>query len=487
MAGVKVLIANRGEIALRVHRTLSEIGLQSVGIYTEPDKDWPFVYELDEVYPIDSYLNVDAVIEVALQSGARYVHPGYGFLSENPEFARKAKEAGLIFVGPDPEAMEMVGDKAKAKEVARRVGVPTVPGSEPSDDPDFIVEQIERIGLPVLLKAVAGGGGKGMRVIREGVNLKEVVQSAMRESLGAFGDPRLMVERFVFPARHIEVQVIADRHGNVLILGERECSLQRRHQKILEETPSVALNGDLRSRLFDYARRIVEGVGYTNAGTVEFLYDEERKEFYFLEVNARLQVEHPVTEMVTGLDLVRLQMDVAMGKELPLKQKDVVFRGHSVEVRLYAEDPERDFLPSSGKLEALEFPIMPGLRIDTGVMEGTEVSHLYDPMIAKVIVHAPDRKQARTRLLNALKRILLFGPKTNLHFLIYLLESEEYTSGRTYTHTVGDLLKRYLSEDFQLPEDIVEFVKNLKVGRRATVPEVMEDSLFTRVRPGIYP
>ncbi len=487
MPGVKVLVANRGEIAVRIHRTLSEMGFRSVGIYTEADEGWPFTYELDEVYPVGSYLNIDEVLDVALRSGARYVHPGYGFLAENPDFARRVEEAGLTFIGPSPEAMEMVGDKAKAKEVARRVGVPTVPGSAPSDDPDLLLREVERIGLPVLLKAVAGGGGKGMRVVRERENLREVILSARREALGAFGDPRLMVERYVFPARHIEVQVIADHHGNVLVLGERECSLQRRHQKILEETPSVALDEDLRRRLYDYARRIVEGVGYTNAGTVEFLYDEERREFYFLEVNARLQVEHPITEMVTGLDLVRLQMEVAMGRPLPIKQEDVAVRGHAIEVRLYAEDPERDFLPSSGRIEALEFPHMPGLRVDTGVIEGTEVSHLYDPMVAKVISYAPDREQARRRLIDALKRTLIFGPKTNLHFLIYLLESEEYASGRTYTHTVGGILRRYLNEDFQLPEDIREFVRTLRTVRRAEVSDIGEGDLYRRVRPAIYP
>ncbi len=487
MPSVKVLVANRGEIAVRVHRTLSELGLRSVGVYTEADEGWPFTYELDEVYPVSSYLNVDELLMVALKSGAEYVHPGYGFLAENPEFARRVREAGLTFIGPSPEAMEMVGDKAKAKEVARRVGVPTVPGSEPSDDPDFLLGEIERIGLPVLLKAVAGGGGKGMRVVREGGNLREVIQSAQREALGAFGDPRLMVERYVFPARHIEVQVIADHHGNVLVLGERECSLQRRHQKILEETPSVALDGELRERLYDYARRIVEGVGYTNAGTVEFLYDEKHREFYFLEVNARLQVEHPVTEMVTGLDLVRLQMEVAMGRPLPVGQEEVVMRGHAIEVRLYAEDPERDFLPSSGRLEALEFPHMPGLRVDTGVIEGTEVSHLYDPMVAKVISHASDREQARRKLIEALKRTLIFGPKTNLHFLIYLLESEEYASGKTYTHTVGEVLRRYLKEDFRLPEDVRDFVLSLRTVRKVKAADSEEGDLYRRVRAGVYP
>jgi len=483
---VKVLIANRGEIAIRLHRTLSEMGFKTVGIYTEADADWPFVHEVDEAHPVSSYLNVEEIIDVARRSGAGAVHPGYGFLAENPTFARAVKEAGMIFVGPTPEAMERVGDKAKAKEIARSVGVPTVPGSEPSDDPDAILEAVKRMGLPVLLKAVGGGGGKGMKLLRDERNLREAIVSAQREALGAFGDGRLIAERYVFPARHIEVQIIADDTGKVLVLGERECSLQRRHQKILEETPSLALDDKLRERLYGYARRIAEGVGYTNAGTVEFLYDEERGEFYFLEVNARLQVEHPITEMTTGLDLVRLQMDVALGGALAVGQEDIRRVGHSIEVRLYAEDPERDFLPSAGKLEQLEFPMMPGLRIDTGVIEGTVVSHLYDPMIAKVITYAPDREQARRKMVEALKRILLFGPKSNLHFLIYLLESEEYVSGRTYTHTVGEILRRYLEEDFRLPEDIEEFVRRLR-SRRERSPKDEETILYERIRPAIYP
>ncbi|NPB03800.1 MAG: ATP-grasp domain-containing protein [Thermotogae bacterium] len=483
---MKVLIANRGEVALRLHRTLSELGFKTVGIFTKEDENWPFTYELDEVYPVNSYLNIKQILEVAQKSRANVIHPGYGFLSENPNFARAVREAGLIFVGPTAEAMEMVGDKARAKEVAQKVGVPTVPGSPPSDDPHFLAKEIERIGLPVLLKAVAGGGGKGMRVLRRKETLLEDILSAQREALGAFGDGRLMAERYVFPARHVEVQVIGWK-GNVLILGERECSLQRRHQKILEETPSPALNDSLREKLYDYARRVALAVGYTNAGTVEFLYDEGRKEFYFLEVNARLQVEHPVTEMVSGLDLVRLQMEVALEGKPSISQRDVILRGHSIEVRLYAEDPDRDFLPSVGKLEALEFPVMPGVRIDSGVMEGTEISHLYDPMIAKVIVHAPDREQARRRLISALKGILLFGPKTNLHFLIYVLESQEYVSGNTYTHTVRDLLKLYHEETFELPSDVEEFVRSWKyISKGDQRGEALNDPILN-VKPILYP
>ncbi len=483
---MKVLIANRGEIALRVHRTLSEMGFKTVGVYTEADADWPFVHELDEVYPVESYLNVEEILSVALKSGAKAVHPGYGFLAENPDFARAVLNSGLIFVGPTPQAMESVGDKARAKEVAEKLGVPTVPGSAPTDDVETLIREMERIGFPVLLKAVAGGGGKGMKLVGGDENLRETVLSAQREALSAFGDARLMAERYVFPARHIEVQIVADGKGKTLVLGERECSLQRRHQKIVEETPSVALDDQLRERLYDYARRIVEGVGYTNAGTVEFLYDEERGEFYFLEVNARLQVEHPITEMTTGLDLVKLQMDVALKGELDLEQSDVVKRGHSIEVRLYAEDPEKGFLPSLGKIEALEFPLMPGLRVDTGVVEGTEISHLYDPMIAKVITHAPTRELARRKAINALKNTLLFGPKTNLHFLIYLLKSDEFREGRTYTHTVDDLLKRYREEEFVLPEDIKEFVLKLRP-TPTTHPQTITPHLYKRVKNTLLP
>jgi len=338
----KVLIANRGEIALRVARTLNEMGIKTVGIFTKDDESLPFVYTVDEAYQIQSYLNIDEIVEVGIKAGCDAVHPGYGFLSENPKFAESVISVGMIFIGPSPLSMDLVGDKAKAKEIAQRVGVPVVPGIPPSEDPREIYEGILKIGFPVLLKAVGGGGGKGMKLAYGEENLMEVILSAQREAIEAFGDGRLIAEKFVFPARHVEVQIIGDKFGNVYALGERECSLQRRHQKIIEESPSIGIDEEIRRRLFDYAIRIGKGVNYENAGTCEFLVSESG-EIYFLEVNARLQVEHPVTEMVTGLDLVRLQVEVAEGKRLELDE--IRRKGHSIEVRLYAEDPENGFLP----------------------------------------------------------------------------------------------------------------------------------------------
>ncbi len=478
----KVLIANRGEIAIRVARTLKEIGIKTVGIFTENDENWPHVYLVDEAYPVQSYLNVEEIVEIGLRTVCDAVHPGYGFLSENPKFAEAVISAGMVFIGPSPLSMDLVGDKAKAKEIAQRLGVPVVPGIPPSDDPKEIFEGILSIGFPILLKAVGGGGGKGMKLAFREENLMEIILSAQREALEAFGDGRLIAERFVFPARHVEVQIIGDKFGNIYALGERECSLQRRYQKIIEESPSVGINEEIRKRLFDYAVKIGKGVSYENAGTCEFLVSENG-EIYFLEVNARLQVEHPVTEMVTGLDLVRLQVEVAEGKMLKLD--DISRRGHSIEVRLYAEDPENEFLPSPGKILALEFPHMPGIRVDTGVVEGTDITPFYDPMIAKIISYAPDREQARRKLINALKETIIIGPKTNQHFLIYLLESEEFTEGKTYTHTVEQILKNYKFDNFELPEDIENFVRNYR-----EVEEVKEENkleIWKKIPPKIYP
>jgi acetyl/propionyl-CoA carboxylase alpha subunit len=478
----KVLIANRGEIAIRVARTLKEMGIKTVGIFTKNDENWPFVYVVDEAYQVSNYLNIDEIVEVAVRAGCDAVHPGYGFLSENPRFAQAVISAGLIFIGPSPLSMELVGDKAKAKEIAERVGVPVVPGLPPSEDPKEIYEGILKIGFPVLLKAVGGGGGKGMKLVRDGENLMEVILSAQREAFEAFGDGRLIAEKFVFPARHVEVQIMGDKFGNVYALGERECSLQRRHQKIVEESPSVGITEEIREKLFDYAVRIGKEVNYENAGTCEFLVSESG-EVYFLEVNARLQVEHPVTEMVTGLDLVRLQVEVAEGKRLDLG--GIQRRGHSIEVRIYAEDPESGFLPSSGKILALEFPHIPGIRVDAGVVEGTEITPFYDPMIAKMISYAPDREQARRKLVSALKETLLIGPNTNQHFLIYLLESPDFIYGKTYTHTVEEILRRYKEEKFELPKDIENFVRNYREVERGRVEGEIE--LWRKIPPKVYP
>lgn len=479
----KVLIANRGEIAIRIARTLKELGIKTVGIFTKLDENWPFVYVMDESYEVESYLNIEEIINIAVKSGCGAVHPGYGFLAENPKFAQAVLDAGLEFIGPRPISMELVGDKARAKEIAQKVGVPTVPGLPPSEDPEEIYEGVMKMGFPVLLKAVGGGGGKGMKLVKGEENLKEIILSAQREAFSAFGDKRLIAERFVFPARHVEVQIIGDKYGNVFALGERECSLQRRHQKIIEESPSIGIDENIRQKLYDYAIRIGKAVNYENAGTCEFMVSENG-DIYFLEVNARLQVEHPVTEMVTGLDLVALQIEVAMGNKLNLK--GIVKRGHAIEARFYAEDPESDFLPSTGKVLALEFPHIPGLRVDTGIVEGTEITPMYDPMIAKLIAYAPTREQARKKLSIALEETLFIGPKTNQHFLIYLLESEEFKNGKTYTHTVGEVLKRYKSENYELPEDIEEVVESYRFrGKREVGDGVVE--LWSLVKGKVYP
>lgn len=479
----KVLIANRGEIAIRIARTLKEMGIKTVGIFVKEDESWPFVYMMDESYEVDSYLDIEGIVKVALKSGCDAVHPGYGFLSENPRFAKAVLDAGMEFIGPRPYSMEMVGDKAKAKEIANKVGVPTVPGLPPSDDINFIKEGIKSIGFPVLIKAVAGGGGKGMKLIKDETNIEENILSAQREALNAFGDKTLIVEKYVFPARHVEVQVIGDKYGNIYVLGERECSLQRRHQKIIEETPSPGIDEEIRKKLFEYAIKIAKGVHYESAGTCEFIVSDDG-EIYFLEVNARLQVEHPITEMTTGLDIVRLQVEVANGEKLNL---DNIKRfGHSIEARLYAEDPEGNFLPSSGRIEVLEFPHIQGIRIDTGVVEGTEISPLFDPMIAKIISYGVDREQARRKLIYALEETLLIGPKTNQHFLIYLLESEEFKTGKTYTHTVQEILERYKKEEFHLPQEIKESLKTLKEnGRKIHTFETFNP--ISLVKGKIYP
>jgi len=446
-----VLVANRGEIALRVIRACRELGIRSVAVYSEADRAAPHVEAADEAYPLgpapaaESYLRIPKLLEVARGSGADAVHPGYGFLAESAAFARAVEAAGLVWIGPPPEAIERVGDKAQARALARRAGVPVVPGADAADaggeassDPEAIAAQARALGFPVLLKAAAGGGGKGMRLVRDPEALPEAIAAAQREAQGAFGDPRLLVERFLHPARHVEVQILGDAHGRVIALGERECSLQRRHQKIVEEAPSPAVSEGLRARMEEAAVRLAEAVGYRNAGTVEFLLAPDGS-FYFLEVNARLQVEHPVTEAVWGVDLVQAQIRLAAGAPLPEAlggERPSGPRGHAVEARLYAEDPEAGFLPMSGELLRVEWPGGPGVRVDAGVRAGGTVSPHYDPLLAKLIAWGPDRETARRRLVRALEETIVLGVVTNRDFLLELLESPAFRDGETYTHTV---------------------------------------------------
>jgi acetyl/propionyl-CoA carboxylase alpha subunit len=437
----KVLVANRGEIAVRIMRTLRQLDIAAVAVYSEADADAPHVYAASEAVCIgpaparQSYLSIPAILAAARTTGAEAIHPGYGFLAENPEFARACEAAGLVFIGPTPQSMADMGDKSTARAFAQKAGVPTVPGVEAEADPSRIEAQARTLPLPLLLKAAAGGGGKGMRRVHEWGQLHEAIAAAQREGLAAFGDARLIVERYVHPVRHVEVQVLGDGAGCVVALGERECSLQRRHQKIIEETPSPAVDEPLRQALWDAARRAAASVHYRGAGTVEFLLGPDGT-FYFLEMNTRLQVEHPITEIATGFDLVELQLQVAAGLGLPVAQSDVRPRGSAVEVRLYAENPAADFLPTSGRALEVIWPHHPGVRVDAGLVKGQEVGVHYDPLLAKIVAWADTREGARRRMLAALRDTVLVGLVTNQAFLIDLLESEPYRTGQTFTHTV---------------------------------------------------
>ena len=430
----RLLIANRGEIALRIIRACAEMGIESVAVYSEADVKAPHVAAADRAVAIgpaparESYRSVPRLLDAARSSGADAIHPGYGFLSENADFARACADAGLIFVGPPAGVIATMGSKIAARRLVSAAGVPVVPGETPTDQSDQGIRQaIERIGLPALIKASAGGGGKGMRNVLDAGAIDESIQAARRESAAAFGDGTLYVERLVAHPRHVEVQIFADNHGHVLHLFERDCSTQRRHQKVIEESPSPALTPSLRARMTEAAVAAARAANYRNAGTIEFLVD--RDAFYFLEMNTRLQVEHPVTEQVTGLDLVRTQLLVANGEPLPWTQKQVSQRGHAIEARIYAEDPAQGFLPQAGRLTRYREPQRPGIRVDSGVVEGSEVSVYYDPMIAKVIATAETRDLAIARLCAALHEFEIAGIKTNRAFLLTILESAAFRDG----------------------------------------------------------
>lgn len=427
----KLLVANRGEIACRVHRTAEKMGIPTVAVFTESDADSPHRGLLGESYLISNYLATNEVIDVAKKSGANAIHPGYGFLSENPDFQIACEKSNITFVGPSAKAMVAIGDKSKARETAKSLGIPISEGLGPFTTVDEIKRAVVSLGTPLMLKAAAGGGGKGMKKILDLEGIEEKILSSQRESEAAFGDNRLIVERYIYPARHIEVQVFGD--GNRCIaLGERECSLQRRHQKLIEESPSSIVSEDMRKNLSDAAKRICESVGYKNAGTCEFLVGPDDR-FYFLEVNARLQVEHPVTEMCTGLDLVELQLRIAMGEPLP-EQSSINRKGHAIEARLCAEDPWHDFLPSAGPILKLEWA--ENVRVDSGV--GNSIGTNYDSMVAKLISFGEDREEARLNLIDALQRTVLLGVATNQAFLIQLLESGGFVHGQTFTTTVDE-------------------------------------------------
>ena len=430
----KILIANRGEIACRVIRTARRLGIATAAVYSEADRDALHVEQADEAWPIgpaparDSYLNIGAIVAAARASGARAVHPGYGFLSENADFAEACEKAGLTFIGPPALAMRAMGSKAAAKALMAQAGIPVVPGYHGDDqDPGRLAEEARRIGFPVLIKASAGGGGRGMRIVAEPREFAAALEGAKREAAGAFGDERVLIEKYLAQPRHIEVQIFADRHGNAIHIFDRDCSIQRRHQKVIEEAPAPGLDGDWRQAMGKAAIDAARAVGYVGAGTVEFIADAAG--FYFIEMNTRLQVEHTVSEAVTGLDLVEWQLRVAAGEKLPLRQDDLVANGHAIEARLYAEDPDRDFLPQTGTLHRLHLPPPEIARVDTGVRQGDSITPYYDPMIAKIIAWGEDRPAAIGRLRRALADTAVLGLRTNLGFLARLAAEPDFAAG----------------------------------------------------------
>ena len=462
----KILIANRGEIAVRIIRACRELGVSPIAVYSECDRTALHVRLADQAYaigpsaPRESYLRIDALIDAAKKSGADGVHPGYGFLAENEDFAAAVRDAGLTFIGPAPEAIETMGSKTAARTAARRAGVPVVPGTEDPLAPDVpdadIAKAAAAIGYPLLVKAVAGGGGKGMRTVADAADLSAAVRAARSEAGAAFGDAAVYLERRLTRPRHIEVQLLGDAHGTVLPFVERECSIQRRHQKVVEETPSLAVSPALRRALTSAAAAVARSVGYTNAGTIEFLLDEDGR-FYFLEMNTRLQVEHPVTEMVTGLDLVRWQIRIARGERLDL-DPDQLLRpnGHAIECRIYAEDPDNNFLPSPGRIQQLRVPAGPGIRDDSGATAGLDVPIFYDPMISKLVAWAEDRPLAIARMQRALGEYLVIGIKTTVPFFTWLLAQPDFQAGRFHTTYLDEVLKLRNGRPFVEPTPAIE-------------------------------
>ncbi len=442
----KVLVANRGEIAVRVIRCCRDLGIESVAVYSECDTTAMHVRMADEAYPIgpspssESYLVIDRIIEVARKSGADAVHPGYGFLAENGDFAQACADNDIIFIGPKPETIRLLGDKLLARETARKAKLPIVPGANiEGSDIDTALVEARGIGFPILVKAAAGGGGKGMRVVASEDEFAEGLASAASEATSAFGDGRVFMERYLTRPRHIEIQILCDQHGNCLHLGERECSIQRRHQKVVEEAPSPVMTEDLRKRMGEAAVNIAHMTGYVGAGTVEFMVDEDMS-FYFLEVNTRLQVEHPVTELVTGIDLVREQVAVAEGKLLPYRQEDITLTGHAIECRIYAENAEEGFLPSTGTLQHYRLPAGPGVRVDSGVLLGSDIPVYYDPMIAKLAVWGHDREEAISRTRRALSEYRVGGVDSTIGFHLVIMGNDRFKK--------GDISTRFLEEEY---------------------------------------
>lgn len=472
----KILIANRGEIAVRVMRACRDMGITSVAVFSECDKTAYHVRMADEAYYIgpppstESYLVHDKIIDVAKRSGADAIHPGYGFLAENAEFSQRCVDEGIIFIGPTPETIRLLGDKLKARETALKAGLQVTPGAElgPDDDAGAALKKAQSVGFPVLVKAAAGGGGKGMRIVESPELLQEALETASREAASAFGDGRVYLEKYLARPRHIEFQILCDQHGNCIHLGERECSIQRRHQKVIEESPSPIMTPELREEMGAAAVNVAKKSGYVGAGTVEFLVNEDRT-FYFLEVNTRLQVEHPVTEMVTGLDLVKEQIHIARGSKLLLSQSDIHLTGHAIECRIYAEDPQAGFMPSTGTLKNYRLPAGPGVRVDSGVVIFSEIPVYYDPIIAKLIVWGQDRAEAISRAQRALEEYQVSGLKTTIGFHRVVLNNKKFIA--------GDLSTKFLEEEYP---DHTYRVLDDKLRQNAAIAVALDT--FTRER-----
>jgi acetyl-CoA carboxylase biotin carboxylase subunit len=455
----KVLIANRGEIAVRIIKVCQEMGIKTVAVYSDVDRNSPHVQIADESInlgdptPSESYLNIAKIIENAQRVDAEAIHPGYGFLAENPDFAKACADTGIKFIGPTPEVIRLMGDKIEAKKTIANADVPVIPGyNGVKQDLETLIKEGKKIGFPLLVKATAGGGGKGMRIVQAESELEQSIESAKREAKSAFGNDSVFLEQYIDKPRHIEFQILADEHGHVIHLFERECSIQRRHQKIIEETPSPAMTPKLREVMGKAAIAAAKAVGYTNAGTIEFMVDGKHN-FYFMEMNTRLQVEHPITEATTGIDLAKWQIRIASGMELTIKQHDVLQRGHALECRIYAEDPSNGFLPSIGTLEKVEIPIGPNIRNDTGVETNFHVSSYYDPMLAKLTVNSENREESINKMIWALSHYIILGVTTNISFLKKILEHPEFRKGNITTHFINEYFHDWMVTKEGLPLD----------------------------------
>jgi len=489
----KILVANRGEIAVRIMRTAREMGIETVAIYHETDKLMPFVqyadyaYELKKDTPKSAYLDIEQILDIAKKTGAGAIHPGYGFLSERAEFSRAVNDAGLIFIGPMADSIEMMGSKTKARELMSKAGVPIVPGTkERINNLERAKEIANEIGYPILLKAAAGGGGKGMRKVYLESELESSFEGASREALKAFGDDSIYIEKYIENPKHIEIQVLADQHGNYIYLGERDCSIQRRHQKVIEEAPSTVLDNQLRQKMGNVAVNAAKACNYFNAGTIEFLLDQN-KNFYFLEMNTRLQVEHPVTELITGLNLVKEQIKIANGDKLDYNQEDIKLNGYAIECRIYAEDPFNNFLPDTGKILYYRQPAGYGVRVDSAVETGSEISMHYDPMISKLITWGKDRIEAINRMEMALKNYKIKGVRTIIPFLLAVMQHTDFRYGYFDTgfieHSFNfDVLEKMRAENEEVVAAIAAFGKNLLYNQKSTIDHTPKISKWKQLQ-----